>query len=76
MALSRSRIETAVNAAHAACASLSGGKNADYIPFLASVPSHLFGLAVVTAEGEVITAGDALMASPSNPSRKCSRSRW
>ena len=59
MALSRSRIETAVNAAHAACASLSGGKNADYIPFLASVPSHLFGLAVVTAEGEVITAGDA-----------------
>lgn len=35
-----------------------GGKNADYIPFLASVPSDLFGLAVVTASGEIYKIGD------------------
>jgi glutaminase len=34
------------------------GKNADYIPELAKVPSELFGVAIVTATGEVYTAGD------------------
>jgi glutaminase len=34
------------------------GKNADYIPELAKVPSELFGVAIVTAAGEVYTAGD------------------
>lgn len=35
-----------------------GGKNADYIPALAEVPSELFGLAIVTANGDVVTVGD------------------
>ena len=39
--------------------SLQGGKNADYIPFLAQVPSHLSAVAVVTAEGAVYQAGDS-----------------
>src|SRR5262245_25013949 len=34
------------------------GANADYIPELAKVPSELFGVAVVTARGDVFTAGD------------------
>ena len=34
------------------------GKNADYIPYLASVPSELFGIAIVTVDGRVYTAGD------------------
>ena len=34
------------------------GKNADYIPALAEVPSDLFGLTVVTVDGTVINAGD------------------
>ena len=34
------------------------GKNADYIPYLASVPSDLFGIAIVTVDGKVYTAGD------------------
>ena len=34
------------------------GKNADYIPYLASVPSNLFGVAIVTADGRIFTAGD------------------
>ena len=34
------------------------GRNADYIPYLASVPSNLFGVCIVTADGQVCTAGD------------------
>lgn len=34
------------------------GANADYIPELAKVPSELFGVAIVTANGDVYTAGD------------------
>ncbi|MEN5279189.1 glutaminase A [Brucella sp. TWI432] len=37
----------------------SGGKNADYIPFLAKVPSELFGIAIVTSDGHVFKHGDA-----------------
>ncbi len=33
-------------------------KNADYIPYLASVSSNLFGVAIVTVDGQVFTAGD------------------
>jgi len=34
------------------------GTNADYIPYLASVPSDLFGIAIVTVDGKIHTAGD------------------
>ena len=34
------------------------GKNADYIPYLASVPSNLFAVVIVTADGQVYSAGD------------------
>jgi glutaminase len=34
------------------------GANADYIPELAKVPSELFGVVIVTARGDVYTAGD------------------
>ena len=44
MALSAQTIQAAVDAAHAACASVSGGANASYIPYLAKVPSSLFGV--------------------------------
>lgn len=36
----------------------TSGKNADYIPFLAKVPSNLFGLAGVTTDAQVFTVGD------------------
>ena len=35
-----------------------GGKNADYIPALAKVPSNLFGITIVTVDGKVINVGD------------------
>lgn len=34
------------------------GKNADYIPILATVPPTLFGLAIMTRDGDLYTAGD------------------
>ncbi len=37
---------------------LKEGKNADYIPALAKVDPNLFGIAVVTTDGKVYTAGD------------------
>ena len=52
------RLKQLVDEAHARFASANGGKNADYIPYLAGVPSHLFGIAIVTADGKVVEAGD------------------
>ncbi len=51
-------IQAAVDAAYAKYKGLQEGKNADYIPALAKVDPNLFGIAVVTADGKVYTAGD------------------
>jgi glutaminase len=51
-------IQKAVDAAYAQFKGLKEGKNADYIPALAKVDPNLFGIALVTADGKVYTAGD------------------
>src|SRR5580765_3462146 len=51
-------IQKAVDAAYAKYQNLQEGKNADYIPALAKVDPKLFGIAVVTADGKVYTAGN------------------
>jgi glutaminase len=51
-------VQQAVDAAFAKYRTLKEGKNADYIPALAKVDSNLFGIAVVTTDGKVYTAGD------------------
>ncbi len=51
-------ITKAVNDAYAKYKTLQEGKNADYIPALAKVDPNLFGIAVVTSDGKVYTAGD------------------
>ena len=50
--------QSAVNAAFAKYKTLNEGKNADYIPALAKVDPNLFGIALVTTDGKVFTAGD------------------
>jgi glutaminase len=50
--------QAAVAAAHEQFKTLTEGKNADYIPALAKVPSNYFGIALVTPDGQVSTAGD------------------
>ena len=51
-------VQKAVDAAYAKFRTLKEGKNADYIPALAKVDPNLFGIALVTADGKVYTAGD------------------
>lgn len=51
-------LQRVVNDAHSRFQNDNSGKNADYIPYLASVPSKLFGVAIVTVDGRVFTAGD------------------
>ena len=51
-------IQQAVDAAYAKFRTLKEGKNADYIPALAKVDPSLFGIALITTDGKVYTAGD------------------
>jgi len=50
--------QQAVNAAYKQFQTLKEGKNADYIPALAKVDPNLFGIALITVDGKVFTAGD------------------
>jgi glutaminase len=51
-------LQQAVKEAYVKFKDVQDGKNADYIPELAKVPSELFGVAIVTASGKVYAAGD------------------
>jgi glutaminase len=51
-------LEKLAQEAHAKFKGDQRGKNADYIPALAKVPSQLFGITIVTVEGKVINVGD------------------
>jgi glutaminase len=57
-AQSRPDVQPVVDGAYARFRNLQEGKNADYIPALAKVDPNLFGIAIVTADGQVYTAGD------------------
>jgi len=50
--------QPAVNNAFNQFRTLKEGKNADYIPALAKVDPNLFGIALITVDGKVFTAGD------------------
>ena len=56
--LNKQQIRTALEEAYDHYKDNTEGKNADYIPFLAGVPSRLFGIAACLPDGEVITVGD------------------
>lgn len=52
-------IQAVLDAAYERYRGVRDGKNADYIPALAQVDPNLFGIALVTADGRVYTAGNA-----------------
>ena len=52
------KLKSAVQNAYSKTAANKDGKNADYIPALARVDPRIFGLALVTVDGRVYTAGD------------------
>jgi glutaminase len=51
-------IQAALDAAYAEYKDLQEGANADYIPALAKVDPDIYGIALVTTDGKVYTAGD------------------
>src|SRR6201989_2938834 len=57
-AQSPSEIQAALDAAYAKYKDIKEGANADYIPALAKVDSKIYGIALVTTDGKVYTAGD------------------
>jgi len=54
----REQVEAVVKEAYEKFKTDTGGKNADYIPYLAQVDSKLFGIAIVTTDNQVLTLGD------------------
>ena len=58
VAPARAQIEAAVREAYEKFKSDTGGKNADYIPYLAQVDSKLFGIAIVTTDNQMLSVGD------------------
>lgn len=55
---SDAEFQRVVDEAHAAFKDLKDGANANYIPILDTIPSELFGVAIVTKDGKMFTAGD------------------
>src|SRR5215813_13547075 len=58
VAPNRVQVEAVVREAYEKFKNDTGGKNADYIPYLAHVDSKLFGIAIVTTDNQVLTMGD------------------
>ncbi len=58
VAPNRAQVEAVVREAYDKFKNDPGGKNADYIPYLAKVDSKLFGIAIVTTDNQELTMGD------------------
>jgi glutaminase len=56
--LTKANIEAALDGAYNKYKDLKEGKNADYIKELANVDPNIFGIALVTTDGQVYTKGD------------------
>ena len=58
VAPNRALVESVVKDAYEKFKNDPGGKNADYIPYLAKVDSKLFGIAIVTTDNQELKMGD------------------
>ncbi|WP_129645166.1 glutaminase A [Peristeroidobacter agariperforans] len=52
------QVQSALNAVYKKYKDIKEGKNADYIPALARVDPKIYGIALVTTDGKIYTAGD------------------
>lgn len=57
--ISVSQIKEVVREAYEQFKDQTGGKNADYIPYLAGVDKNLFGISICLLDGKIITLGDS-----------------
>ena len=55
--IDKNSIGEALRAAYDHCKNDAGGKNADYIPYLKNVPSHLFGIAACLPDVDDVKEG-------------------
>ena len=58
LSMDSKQIQSTLDTAYKKFKDLKEGANADYIPALAKVDPNLFGIALVTTDGQVFTAGD------------------
>ena len=58
ISVKKTDIEVALDSAYTRYKSNTEGTNADYIPALAEVPSELYGIVLVTADGRMFKTGD------------------
>jgi len=58
MMMTKANIEAAIDKAYDKNKDVKEGKNADYIKELATVDPNIFGLALVTTDGQIYTKGD------------------
>lgn len=56
--LKKADVDATLKKAHDQYKGLNEGKNADYIPALAKVPSNYYGIVLVTPDGQVSQVGD------------------
>ncbi len=56
--ISKAQIKAAVEEAYNESKGITGGKNANYIPFLANVDPNLFGISVTLLDGTTYSVGD------------------
>lgn len=56
--LTKSQIKEALEQTYAECKDIKGGKNANYIPFLANIDPNLFGISLTLPDGTTFSAGD------------------
>ncbi len=56
--ITKAQIKTAVEQTYAECKNIEGGKNADYIPYLANIDSNLFGISLTLTDGTTFSIGD------------------
>lgn len=56
--ITKPQIQAAIEEAYAECRNLEGGKNADYIPYLANIDPDLFGISLTLPDGTTFSVGD------------------
>lgn len=56
--ITKAQIKEAVESTYAECKGISGGKNANYIPYLANIDPELFGISLTLPDGTTYAVGD------------------
>lgn len=56
--IDKTSVGEALRAAYDHCKTETGGKNADYIPYLKNIAQNLFGIAACLPDGTLLTVGD------------------